>query len=517
MKKNMKRLIIMACLGAIASVAHAQLEVRTEAQVSVSSGDNTPLWLNANKYGLSSLKKNNGYVRAGLFQPMENDDKKWDYSYGIDFVAAGGYTSKAIVQQAYGELRWLKGQLTAGIKEQPMELKNQELSSGSQTLGINARPLPAVRIALPDYWTVPLTKGWVGLKGHVSYGLMTDDSWQRDFTNAFEKRTEHAKIHTKAGYLRFGKEDKPLSVEVGLEMACQYGGTTYTINPYPSVPGTVEYVGIKNKDGISGMFHALIPTGGETGEGLYENASGNHLGSYVLRINYKTDKWEAALYADHFFEDHSQMFFIDYDGYGKGAEFNERKDNRYFGYSVKDIMIGGEVKLNTFPWLNAIVMEYIYTKYQSGPVYHDRTYHLADHIAGCDDYYNNYMQTGWQHWGQVMGNPLYRSPLYNTNGKIKVENNRFWAWHFGFSGDPVEGLHYRVLATWQRGWGTYYNPLFNPERNMSLLAEASYRFGDRHKLSGWGVKAGFGLDHGKLLGNNTGAQVTISKHFNIKK
>ena len=142
---------------------------------------------------------------------------------------------------------------------------------------------------------------------------------------------------------------------------------------------------------------------------------------------------------------------------------------------------------------------------------------MADHIAWRDDYYNNYMQTGWQHWGQVMGNPLYRSPLYNTDGTIEVKNNRFWAWHFGISGDPMEGLHYRVLATWQRGWGSYGSPFPDPQRNMSLLAEADYRFGAGHKLEGWGVKASFGLDHGQLLGNNTGAQLTVSKHFNIKK
>ena len=513
----MKRLLFMMCLGTITTASQAQVEVRTEAQVSVASGEHTPLWLNANKYGLSSLEKSNGYLRAGAFHHLDDADKKWDYAYGLDLVGAGGYTSKAIVQQAYGEVRWLKGLLTIGSKEQPLELKNQELSSGSQTLGINARPVPAVRLALPDYWTVPLTKGWVGLKGHMSYGMMTDDNWQRDFVNPQAKRTEHAKIHTKAGYLRFGKDGKPLSVEVGLEMACQYGGTTYTINPYPAVPGTVEYVAIKNEDGVKGMIHALIPSGGETGEGLYDNASGNHLGSYVLRINYNADKWTAALYADHFFEDHSQMFFLDYDGYGHGPEYNERKENRYFGYSIKDMMLGAEFKLKDASWLNSILVEYLYTKYQSGPVYHDRTFNMADHIAGRDDYYNNYMQTGWQHWGQVMGNPLYRSPLYNTDGTIEVKNNRFWAWHFGISGDPMEGLHYRVLATWQRGWGSYVSPFPDPQRNMSLLAEADYRFGAGHKLEGWGVKASFGLDHGQLLGNNTGAQLTVSKHFNIKK
>jgi hypothetical protein len=271
------------------------------------------------------------------------------------------------------------------------------------------------------------------------------------------------------------------------------------------------------------MFKALIPSGGEVKEGTYENASGNHLGSYLLRVNMNFDKWYLGLYADHYFDDHSQMFFLDYDGYGEGEEFNEWKHSRWLVYDLKDIMLGAELKLKNQSWLNNIVVEYIYTKYQSGPIYHDRTYYLADHIAGRDNYYNNYMQTGWQHWGQVMGNPLFRSPLYNEinerygTHEIIVANNRFWAWHFGLSGDPIEQLHYRLLATWQRGWGTYDIPFMDPERNISLLAEAEYRFGNQSSLRGWAVKGAFGLDQGGLLGNNTGIQFTISHHFNIKK
>ena len=518
MIKIRKHILLGMLLAGLPTLLHAQVEVRTEAQVSTSSGSHEPLWLNANKYGLSSLDKTNGYLRAGAFHSLEADSlRRWAIGYGADAAVAKGFTSTVIIQQAYADVRWLKGLLTVGSKEQPMELKNQELSSGAQTLGINARPVPSIRLSLPDYWTVPFTRGWLGMKGHVAYGMQTDDGWQRDFTHEPFKRTEHAKIHTKAGYLRIGKEGKPVSVELGLEMACQYGGTTYTINPYPEVPGTTEYVGIKNQDGMKGMFKALIPGGGDAGEGLYDNMAGNHLGSYLARINMDFPKWYLALYADHFFDDHSQMFFLDYDGYGQGEEFNEWKDSRWLIYDLKDIMLGAELRLKDFPWLNNIVVEYIYTKYQSGPVYHDRTYHLSDHIAGRDDYYNNYMQTGWQHWGQVMGNPLYRSPLYNDSQKIAVENNRFWAWHVGFSGNLHQQMHYRLLATWQRGWGTYDNPLPDPERNMSLLAEADYSFSQESALKGWGVRAAFGLDHGGLLGNNTGIQFTIHHHFNIQK
>ena len=135
------------------------LTYKVEMQGSFSSGK-TPLWLNANKYGLSSLDEDNGYVRGSVYRPLSVDDeRKFGLGYGVDVAVPVNYTSNVVVQQAYVEGRWLHGTLTIGAKEEPMELKNRWLSSGSQTLGINARPVPGGRIALPDYWTVPLTKG----------------------------------------------------------------------------------------------------------------------------------------------------------------------------------------------------------------------------------------------------------------------------------------------------------------------------------------------------------------------
>jgi hypothetical protein len=491
--------------------ANAQTEVRAETQLSVSSGSHTPLWLNANKYGLSSLNNTNGYFRAGIFKSLQADSaRRWAIGYGADMALAGGYTSTTVVQQAYVDVRWLKGLLTIGSKEQPMQLKSQWLSTGSQTLGINARPVPGIRISLPEYWEVPYTKRWVALKGHVAYGMMTDDNWQKDFTHEKTRHVEHAKLHTKAGYLRIGKEGKPISVEMGLEMACQFGGTTYM----DTGNGMMK---IENEDGLKSMLRAFIPGGNDANEEIYKNKEGNHLGSYLLRINMDFDKWYLGVYADHYFEDHSQMFFVDYNGYGQGEDYNKWVDKRWFVYDVKDIMMGAELKLKEQKWVNNIVVEYLYTKYQSGAIYHDRTRHISDHIAGRDEYYNHFYHTGWQHWGQVMGNPLYRSPLYNDDGNIRVADNRFWAWHLALSGTPATELSYRLMATWQRGWGTYNYPLPDPERNMSLMAEARYAFGDAHPLAGWELKAAIGIDHGELLGNNIGTQITIGKRLNIDK
>ena len=55
------------------------LKYNVEMQADFSSGS-TPLWLNANRYGLSSLDETNGYVRAGLFRPLRTDSaRRWGH------------------------------------------------------------------------------------------------------------------------------------------------------------------------------------------------------------------------------------------------------------------------------------------------------------------------------------------------------------------------------------------------------------------------------------------------------
>lgn len=487
------------------------VEYGVEMQGSLSKGK-TPLWLNANKYGLSSLDERNGYMRVNVIRPLAVDSaRRWAVGYGVDVVAPVNYTSHAIVQQAFVEARWLHGVLSVGAKEYPLELKNQTLSSGSQTLGVNARPVPQVRLALPDYWTLPIFNGWVKMKGHIAYGMMTDDSWQHDFTNKEQKYADEVLYHSKAGYLKIGSEERfcPWSLEMGVEMADLFGGKPY----FRTSSG--EMILKPSEKGLLGFWHAFFPGGADPGENEYINKAGDIVGSWVMRFNYDFDSWKLGFYADHFFEDDSQLFFLDYNGYGEGPdEWNQKKYSRFFLYSFKDIMLGTELNFKYGKWLRNVVVEYLYTKYQSGPYNHDRTINIPDHLSGTDDYYNHGTFTGWQHWGQVMGNPLYRSPIYNDNGKIEVLDNRFIAYHLGFDGQPTDRFGYRALVTYQKGWGTYNEPFTKKHHNVSFLVEGNYAFNH-----GWAMKAGYGMDFGsnQMLGHNAGFQLTVSKKGNLGK
>ena len=510
----MKRILSIYTLFAIILSMSAQPEVFIESQISASNG-HTPLWLNANKYGLSSLNSYNGYMRAIVSESLHKDhnSSKWDFGYAADLVVPigyvsqsrnGRYTSHLIIQQLYADVRYRNILLTIGSKQQPMSMRYERLSTGAQTLGINARPIPQVRLGLDEWWAVPGTRNWLSLMGHVAYGIMTDGAWEKKFAEGSSFiYNEQTRYHQKAGYLRIGRPSRfPLTFTAGIEMASQFGG--YLNNWKGSDQNNHKAIDrLKLKSDLNSYWNAFVPGGSEEDESLFKNAEGNQVGSWVVRFDWIEPEYTFGIYLDHFFEDHSSMFFLDYDGYGTGKDWNTKKDFRFFLYKFSDFQLGIDIKLNEVPWLKRTVIEYIGSKYQSGPIYHDHNIGNPDHISGIDDYYNHWLFSGWQNYGQVIGNPLFRSPLYNEDGEIGTKCNRFNAWHFGAEGNIFRNLNYRVLCTFMKGYGTYKKPFTSPEVATNIMGELTY------STDPFSVTFAIGNDTGDIFGNNFGSQITI--------
>ena len=104
------------------------------------------------------------------------------------------------------------------------------------------------------------------------------------------------------------------------------------------------------------------------------------------------------------------------------------------------------------------------------------------------------------------------SPIYNDNHSLVFFNNRLTAWHFGLSGNPLKWLNWRALATFTRNWGSYDAPLDDPTNQQYFLLEAS---ANPSLFKGWQAVVGIGIDKGKLIGNNSGVQLTIRKTFKL--
>lgn len=483
---------LLLCLFSILSVyAYSQkgyLRYEVETGVTASSGEHTPFWLVANRYGISSIQKNTAYLSAGVFH-QDDSLKKCSYAWGLEMAGAHHFSSGFFIQQAYFDLRYHKFVLSLGSKERGSELKNDALSTGGLSLSPNARPIPQARISLPEFVPVPGCRNWLYVKGHLAYGVFTDNSFQMDYVQGKNKYTKNALYHSKALFLKLENEKIPFSVTAGIEMMAQFGGDCY----YPN--GTVYRTPHRLKD----YFKVLLPGNGDknASESDQINVLGNHLGSYHLALEYRFPTWKVRGYYEHPFEDHSGMEFA----YGMW----------------QDCLVGLEFTLPSNRMVESVVVEYLYTKDQSG-AFHFLNYNdnalWGKNYTGADNYYNNGQYTGWEHWGMGLGNPLLTSPVYNGHNDLIFLNNRVEGFHVGLNGEPFRGLRYRLLFSATRNWGTYFRPFDDIENNWNGLAELSY---SPEKWKGWAFTLSGAADAGSLLGRSTGAMLTICKtgDFNL--
>lgn len=477
---------LLLLLAAAPMLMHAQLTkdatYKVESAVTVSDGE-TPLWLNANKQGLSSLEKQNGYVRAGVYRPFQEGDG-FTYAYGLDLVGAVNFSAKVIVQQAYLDFQYKKMMLSIGSKERLGELVNNNLSSGALTLSGNARPIPQVWAGLPEYIKVPFTKGWLSFRGHIAYGRFADDAWQKDFVAQDGRRTEDVLYHSKALYFKIGdKPNFPLTFEGGMQMETQFGGKI--INCF----GKGKTLSMPSK--IKDYFKALVPMSGGADTPLTEqlNIEGNVVGSWHASLACKLpSNFKIRGYYEHYFEDHSMLFF---------------------SYPWKDGLKGLELTFPKNKWVDAIVYEHMGSKDQSGAFsWWGMVKGENMEVYGLDNYYNHGIYNAWQHAGQTLGNPLFTSPIYNKDKAICFKSNRIIAHHIGAEGSPTKELHYRMLCSYSSNWGTYSIPFDDVKYNTSILTEITYR---PEKMQGWGFSAALAVDRGTLLGNNIGGMIKVCK------
>lgn len=499
MKKTLVIILLLVTAVAQGQIKRLGENVHYNATLQGTAGSSgtAPFWFTNNRYGLGTTEPNSGLLRAGIGRDAEADStRKWRIGYGLELVGAVNHDSYFVVQQAFADFQFKAIRLSVGQKERQIELKNNRLSSGDLVLSNNARPIPQVRLELPDFWTIPRTKGWLHLKAHIAFGIHTDNGWQDDFTaGTTNLRTHNSLYHSKAGFLKIGNPEKfPLSITGGLVMAAQFGGEVWNLQDRPDNTSTTTFQSHqKLPHGLKAFWHAFIPGGGDSNDGGYSNAEGNQIGSWHLRLEYHGKGWGAAVYAEHLFEDHSQMFWQ---------------------YPWKDMLYGGEVRFHKNPVVSTLVYEHLRTTDQSGPIYHDKTTNFPGAIYGQDDYYNNHVYGAWQHAGFSVGNALLPSPIYNKDGVISFMDNRIKAHHIGLEGNPTKEVVYRILYTHEKSLGAYFKAHTDPVKADFLMIEATYA---PRQVKGLSVGAAYGQNWGKLLGNSKGAMLTISYSRVIKR
>lgn len=482
-----------------------RLVLYSNAEVSAGGGPNAPFWFNANRQGMSPTKNWGALLDLGLDGGMQLPNK-FVFNYGMEVAVAANHQSDFYFQQMYIEAGYKWFDLSLGMKERWGELKNPSLSSGSLTWSGNSRPIPQIRLEIPEFTRMGILGRWFSVKAHIAYGWYLDGGWRADTEMAYYSGlhdpnyfyVDKLLYHSKAMFLKFGDVDRfPLEVTLGLEMHAQFGGTKH-FGPNDQTEELPH--NLKAYASIFLPFNVV----GEQGK-----ANGNTLGSWHLAFDLSLGGWKYRAYYEHFFEDHSSMLGIEYK-----ADMSGQKG--FIGYGFRrnwlDGLFGLEVNApEGLPFSN-IVFEVLNTRGQSGPVCRVPWWQgiIPEGVDGIDDFYHHEFYHSYSYYGFYNGTPLMVSPIYNEDKDLKPKSNRVLSFHLGIDGNISSSFEYRVLATHTTHWGRYYIPFREKEHVTSALIECKYKFKGN---SGWklGLSLAADFDSGSLVGNNKGAMLTVSK------
>lgn len=477
-------IVAILSFSVVARENNDSLRYRAEIGATFSGGEQTPFWMVNDHYGFSGLKKNNAWIRAGIFHDLDKS-KRFSWGAGIDLGVALNFERVFIPQQVFAEVKYRCLNAMIGQKEMQDDIITSDLASGAMTVSCNARPIPQLRIGIFDYADFWGCNGWFAIKGYLGYGIFTDNTWIKNWASANTEYTLNQLYATRAIYFRGGDSRQfPLVGELGLRMDSQFGGTTYFAEK-DGVRATR-----KNPTDWKAWIKGMIPMGGDssTPVGEQANVQGNFLGNWSFALGWYDPKgWSVKVYYQHFFEDHSMMFF---------------------DYPWKDGYWGIEGKLPRNPYISEAVVESLTTRFQSGPIFHDHNANVPYQVSGVDAYYNNSWYQSWSNYGMAIGNPLLISPIYNANHSNSFLHNRVQAWNVGLKGEPSKQVDWKLRLSGIQSWGSYERPTATVMHDFSMLAEVKY-----HPLclKGWEGSLSIAFDKGNLIGNSFGVGISIAK------
>jgi len=475
--KNLQLLILTAALAWLAiepSQVHAQLrspEISFETYGIVSSSGTTPFWLQSNRHGMFSGEGSQFLTRIQAHSTNNQLTNQLILSYGADFIARPGKQSTANFTQGYLRLDAYGLFLQAGRFHNTSPIHDEELGMGSLGVSGNATPIPQIRAGLADWTSLPFTRDFIQVKGHIAHGWLENGRWVEDVL-----------YHEKVAHARFGG-DFPLNLYGGIAQYVLWGGT--------------EPSGQQRPSSFSDFLRVMVAvSGGEDAPGedrVY--VIGNQLGAWDFGFFLELDAFDMKVY---------RQFPL------------ETKDNLKLK-SPQDALTGISIepagKLN-LP-IRKLTYEFLYTKYQDGPRRANTGGDLTrDRFRGNENYYNHgSYRTGWTYFGSTIGNPLF---IPSSDPNIGVFNNRVVAHHLGVSFELPRNILLTTKGTFSRNYGKRWDnripedtdkaPLFDPSADQwSLIVGLEMPVLWSGKQLTFNGEVGY--DNGLLVGDQIGLLV----------
>lgn len=407
----MKHLMTLLSIVAISVGLQAQQLPNTmayslNARMNAGTGSYAPFLSTANQFDRFSLTPNSLSTWANI-RKSTSADRVFDVGFGVELNShVSPMESKLFAGECYVEAK--TGPLLShlGMKREQFGNQDPDLSSGGILFSQNSRPIPALTIETDGWLDVPLTKGFMALKGGMANGWFSD-----------ETVTKNTLMHHKWLGFRLGGT-RPLTLNYELHHAAQWAGTSPNYGR-----GSVDFENFKK---------VFFGQSGSSSDGLvdYYNALGNHIISQNLGLELKLKRFSMSLYWQNINEDKPIL-----------------RMNK--AYNKEDGLWGVSLRMPKFRPLHSMVVELLSTTDQNGP-WHDRDGVI---YGGQDNYFNNSVYpNGWSFYGMTIGNPWLTSPKYNSNGGVDFQNNCVRLLYLSCLGE-IGRSSYRFTTAYSHNWG----------------------------------------------------------------
>jgi hypothetical protein len=467
------------------------------AQALVTTNDQVPFWLRANKFGSIPLDGISGSLLGSFSKDYDTSRKRklLDWGAGFEGRVNTGNKSELLLIQGFVKARVSIFEIKAGRSKDIVGLVvDSTLSSGSFSISGNALGIPKVQISIPEYYSIPIFGKLLSFKGNFAHGWLGTIPLGNTI-RVNRKITEvETYFHQKSFYGRIGKPNWKLKVYGGFNHQAFWGnekkylGSTFKLSEFE----TYKYIVFGKAFGAKNIGSSKL---------------GNHLGSIDLGFDYEFENVRLTAFRQNF--------------YDVGA--------LYYLANIKDGLNGIKLenkrkKENGFDW-RKIVVELFWSKSQGGELDSKKT------PSGDEDYYNSFnYNEGWSYQGIGLGNPFITAkPFAQSNLPTKryqyFSNNRVIALHTGFEGQ-INNINFLTKLSYSKNYGTYATspigysggggrryigpPPYFPE---VLNQFSGYLEANMDLRKGLNLGAATALDAGKMLNNSFGLMVSLKKSF----
>ena len=435
------------------------------------NGSVNPFWHRVNKMGALSNNQ--------LLSFISYSNQESSIGYGISSIIYPSKIKDSFLQIGYMYKKINHYELKIGRWKQ-LITSESSLSTGSLIRGNSSIPIPQISLMIPKYKKYEIFSNEIWIKGGFTHGWFT----KADYIKA-------PYLHEKYFYIKKYINDKS-ELSLGLVHEAIWGGTTHIHGQQPS----------KFEDYFRVIFARPASSSGFIGEQI--NVLGNHLGTWDLSYSKKNLKREIKFYYQHPFEDKSGAF----------QYFFDEVKNRKITSKSFDGLFGLEVRNNVSNLITLFLYEYINTTHQSGSNPQSETSY------GWDNYYNHYIYlSGWSYKGYILSNPLFTEGRLTEEGDY-ISNNRIKAHHIGLSGDLTKKIKHKLLFTYSKNYGTYWDEI------VFLNSQKQYKYSSgleqfsglieldiKNVFNKSNVTISFAFDEGEVLKNNKSFQLSFYYNF----